>query len=227
MPRRILLVDLSARLRSSIRACLRDAGDVVECAAGATQARRLAQEGDFDLILLEGRSSSRHGRIVPFDACLQPGSPPVLLLTEGRTADILEGLRMGADDYVTSPDNVQELMTRIDVLCQNEPHRNGGSGIGQYEFGSVRVDVLGTQATRKGCKVGLFAREFRLLQHFVENPGVTFSRQELLSAVWEKEHYPTRTVDVHVASLRRKLEPHPRRPRHFLTLRGFGYKFQP
>src|ERR1700730_11814097 len=97
-----------------------------------------------------------------------------------------------------------------------------------YAFGTVRVDVQAAEITRRGQPINLFAREFRLLRHFLEHPGVTFSREDLLSAVWGRvQMVPTRTVDMHIASLRRKLEQRTREPQHFLTVQRLGYKFKP
>jgi two-component system alkaline phosphatase synthesis response regulator PhoP len=153
---------------------------------------------------------------------------PILLLTAvGKPADIIAGLNMGADDYVTSPLNMRELMTRIEVLFQR-PRNVRRKAVDVYEFGSIRVDVPAAETTREDNVVNLFAREFRLLRYFLEHPGVTFSREDLLLAVWgPSQQRPTRTVDMHVASLRRKLEDQPRQPKHFLTVHRLGYKFRP
>jgi len=141
-------------------------------------------------------------------------------------ADLIAGLNAGGDDYVSEPLNVRDLLTRVEVLLRRRRPKPGTRRM--YRFGSIRVDVEAAEAKRDGKNVNLFAREFRLLRYFLEHPGVTFSREDLLSAVWGRvEVLPTRTVDVHIASLRRKLEHEPRRPKHFLTVHRLGYKFKP
>jgi two-component system alkaline phosphatase synthesis response regulator PhoP len=122
---------------------------------------------------------------------------------------------------------MQELMARVEALLRRAPMRPP-VGQGFYQFGSVRIDLRGTEATRDGRPVNLSAREFQLLRYLIEHPGATLSREELLSQVWGySEKVFTRTVDVHVAGLRQKLESEPKRPRFFLTVQGLGYKFKP
>jgi two-component system alkaline phosphatase synthesis response regulator PhoP len=152
---------------------------------------------------------------------------PILMLTaRGQTSDKVNGLKIGADDYVTKPFHMQELVARVEALLRRAPIRPAVQA-GVSEFGSVRVDLLGTEATRDGKSVNLSAREFQLLRYFMEHRGATLSRDELLKQVWgySADMY-TRTVDVHVASLRQKLENDPKQPQYILTVQGLGYKFK-
>src|SRR6185436_6168224 len=115
----------------------------------------------------------------------------------------------------------------VEALLRRAPNKPSAGG-DSYQFGSVRVDLRGTEAVRDGKVVNLSAREFQLLRYFVERPGATLSREELLTQVWGYSGAMfTRTVDVHVASLRQKLESEPKAPRFFLTVQGLGYKFKP
>jgi DNA-binding response OmpR family regulator len=153
---------------------------------------------------------------------------PVLMLTaRSRTQEKVTGLEIGADDYVTKPFRMSELLARIGALLRRVPAaRDARPDV--YEFGGLRVDVRATEVTRGGRAVELSTREFALLRFFVEHPGSSVSRKELLTQVWGYHAAMfTRTVDVHVASLRQKIEDDPRRPRLLLTVQRLGYKFKP
>jgi two-component system alkaline phosphatase synthesis response regulator PhoP len=119
-----------------------------------------------------------------------------------------------------------ELVARVEALMRRAPIRPAAQS-GGFDFGSVHVDLVGTEATRDGTPVNLSAREFQLLRYFIEHRGATLSRDELLKQVWgySADMY-TRTVDVHVASLRQKLEDDPKQPKFILTVQGLGYKFK-
>jgi two-component system alkaline phosphatase synthesis response regulator PhoP len=139
--------------------------------------------------------------------------------------DKVVGLKLGADDYLTKPFEAIELMARLEALLRRRPS-SGQPGGGTYRFGDVVVDFRSTGVTRAGATVDLSAREFKLLRHFIEHRGATLSREALLSEVWGYDDMPlTRTVDVHVAGLRQKIEANPRVPQYILTIHGLGYKF--
>jgi two-component system, OmpR family, alkaline phosphatase synthesis response regulator PhoP len=224
----ILLVEDEEALRMTLGDRLRSEGYVVDCAADGDEGFDKATRLPFDLILLDVMLPRRDG----FDVCRgirEAGLiTPILMLTAlGQTADKVKGLKIGADDYVTKPFNMQELMARVEALLRRAPTR---PTLQQdiIQFGNIRVDIRGTEATRDGMPINLSAREFQLLRYFVEHPGATLSREELLTQVWGySEQTFTRTVDVHVAGLRQKLESEPRQPKYFLTVQGIGYKFRP
>jgi two-component system, OmpR family, alkaline phosphatase synthesis response regulator PhoP len=165
-----------------------------------------------------------------FDVCRalrQRGlDTPILILTaRGQVADKVVGLKLGADDYLTKPFETIELMARLEALLRRRPHgpRPGGD---TYRFGGIVVDFRRAEVTRDGRRVELSAREFKLLKHLIEHRGATLSRDALLADVWGYDEMPlTRTVDVHVAGLRQKLETNPRSPEFILTVHGLGYKF--
>ena len=221
----ILLVEDEEALRMTLSDRLRGEGYMVDFAADGDQGFDKATTLPFDLIILDIMLPRRNG----FDLCRdirQAGlATPILLLTaRGQTAEKVVGLKLGADDYVTKPFDTLELMARIEALLRRAPVRAGQE---LYQFGSVRVDVRGTQVTRDGTPVSLSAREFQLLRYFIEHAGVTLSRDDILREVWGYEAGTfTRTVDVHIASLRQKLEKAPKKPALIVTVPGIGYKFQ-
>ena len=207
---------------------LRNEGYVVECAVNGDEAFEKATLLPFDLILLDIMLPGRNG----FDVCRDIRKAglitPILILTaRGQIADKVTGLKIGADDYVTKPFEMPELMARVEALLRRAPSRPE-THAAPFEFGSIRVDLRATEVTRNGKVVNLSAREFQLLRYFIEHPGETLSREELLKEVWGySANVFTRTVDAHVASLRQKLENDPKQPGFILTVQGFGYKFRP
>jgi two-component system, OmpR family, alkaline phosphatase synthesis response regulator PhoP len=224
----ILLIEDEEALRMTLVDRLRSENYVVECAADGEEGFRKATQQKFDLIILDVMLPKKRG----FDVCRDVRKAgvvaPILMLTaRGETVDKVLGLKLGADDYLTKPFEMIELMARIEALLRrasNQPLPEQEI----YEFGRLRVDLRGTMVSRDGKAVPLSAREFQLLRYFVEHPGTTLSRDVLLKEVWgyHAEAF-TRTVDVHVASLRQKLEDDPRKPSLLVTVLGLGYKFAP
>ncbi len=226
MSQTILIVEDEEALRMTLSDRLQREGYDVECAADGEAGVQRATHEPFDLILLDIMLPRRNG----FDVCRdirQAGlATPILMLTaRGQTADKVVGLKIGADDYVTKPFDMLELMARVEALLRRAPNRPLAT-TSLFQCGAIRVDLRGTQVWRDGKRVNLSAREFQLLRYFVEHPGATLSRDELLKQVWgySTETF-TRTVDVHVASLRQKLEKEPKHPEMILTVQGLGYKF--
>jgi two-component system, OmpR family, alkaline phosphatase synthesis response regulator PhoP len=225
MSHRILLVEDDPGLRLVLSHRLASEGYRVETAADGEEGLRRASGERFDLVVLDVMLPGRTG----FDVChtLRLGGvqTPVLMLTAlGELADRVTGLNLGADDYVTKPFEMAELLARIEVrLRRVSPPPEGPPAL---RFGAVEVDFRLTQVRRDGRRVELTAKEFRLLRYLISRRGETVGRNELLDEVWGYDATPSvRTVDVHVAWLRRKLEDNPRRPRHILTIHGRGYRF--
>jgi two-component system, OmpR family, alkaline phosphatase synthesis response regulator PhoP len=223
----LLFVEDEEGLRMTVGDRLRSEGYAVDCAANGDEGFEKATQLPFDLIILDIMLPKRSG----FDVCKgirEAGLiTPILMLTaRGQTSDKVNGLKIGADDYVTKPFNMLELVARVEALMRRAPIRPAAQS-GGFDFGSVHVDLIGTEAAREGKPVNLSAREFQLLRYFIEHRGATLSRDELLKQVWgySADMY-TRTVDVHVASLRQKLEDDPKQPKFILTVQGLGYKFK-
>jgi len=218
---RILLVEDDRGLQLTLGDRLTREGHAVEIEADGEQGLRRAMEQPYDLILLDVMLPRRDG----FDVCValrEAGveAPIIMLTARGQLADRVAGLKLGADDYVVKPFDMVELLARIEARV-----RRARPASQVYRFGEVTVDVRGARCERAGRAVELGSKEFRLLCYFLERQGDTVSRDELLAQVWGyKAATASRTLDVHVASLRRKLEAQPHRPRYLLTVHGLGYK---
>jgi two-component system alkaline phosphatase synthesis response regulator PhoP len=148
-----------------------------------------------------------------------------MLTARTLMVDKVVGLKLGADDYVTKPFDFPELLARVEVLLRRirvVPPAPQGS----FRFGSIQVNIRQAEVIRDGKLVALSAREFKLLRYFIEHRGAALSREELLNRVWDYDSVScTRTVDIHVAWLRQKLEENPKNPQWIQTVRGLGYKF--
>lgn len=226
MNENILLVEDEEALRMTLSDRLRSEGYAVDFAVDGDEGLDKATALPFDLIILDIMLPHRSG----LDVCRQIRgaglATPILLLTaRDQTVDKVVGLKLGADDYVTKPFDTLELMARVEALLRRRlPIRAAPTVV---QLGPIRMDVRGTEVTRDGKPVPLSAREFQLLRHFMEHPGATISRNELLQEVWGYEDGTfTRTVDVHIAGLRQKLEKDPKHPELILTVPGLGYKFK-
>ena len=222
--KRVLLVEDEPGLVMTLTDRLVAEGYAVDSVGDASTALERARAGGYDAILLDVMLPGGNG----FDVCRsirQRGiQTPVLMLTaRGQVVDRVVGLKLGADDYLVKPFEMVELLARIEALLRRSSAAPTPDG---FRFGDVTIDFRRAEVTRGGRPVELSAREFKLLRYFVEHRGAAISRDELLNEVWGYNAMPsTRTVDVHVAWLRQKLEANPRHPQHLLTVHGLGYKF--
>ncbi len=225
MNENILLVEDEEALRMTLSDRLRSEGYIVDLAADGQEGLDKAIRLPFDLIILDVMLPIRNGFDVCRDIRREGLATPILILTaRDQTPEKILGLKLGADDYVTKPFDTLELMARIEALLRRSAVLSGQN---VYHFGPLRIDVRGTKVTRDGVHIYLSAREFQLLRYFAEHVGTTLSRDELLREVWGYDVATfTRTVDVHVASLRQKLESDPKRPEFIITVPGLGYKFE-
>ena len=150
----------------------------------------------------------------------------IMLTARGQVEDKVSGLKLGADDYLAKPFEAPELLARVEALLRRAASPQTNHREPTFEFGDVTVDFRSTTVQRGGKAVEVSAREFELLAYFIRQQGSTVSREELLREVWGyDEATMTRTVDAHIWMLRQKLELDPQNPRHFVTVRGLGYKF--
>jgi len=222
---RILVVEDEEALAVAISDRLMAEGYQVEQARDGQVGFSAALSRRFDAIVLDIMLPGKSG----FDVCrdLRQNSvhTPVLMLTaRGQLVDKVLGLKLGADDYLTKPFEMMELLARLEALLRRAHRPEQQSLI--FQFGDVEVDFYRTEVKRGGVAVELSVKEFQLLRHFIEHRGVVLSRDELLDQVWGYDATPvTRTVDVHVSWLRQKLEADPARPTFILTAHRRGYKF--
>jgi two-component system alkaline phosphatase synthesis response regulator PhoP len=220
----ILVIEDEEALRSILSVRLSGEGYVVDTADDGIEGFEKATGRPFDLIILDITLPNRDGLDVCRDIRQAGMATPILFLTaRSRTTDAVLGLRLGADDFVTKPFNGAELLARIEALMRRAPCRLGH---GIHEFGPVKVDVGRAQVTRDGKPVYMASREFQLLRYLIERSGTSVSREELLDAVWGyASDALTRTIDMHISSLREKLEANPKYPELILTVAKVGYKF--
>jgi two-component system alkaline phosphatase synthesis response regulator PhoP len=224
MSHRILLIEDEPGLVMTLVDRLRAEGYEVSDAADGITGLGKALNGSWDLVILDLGLPRRNG----LDVCrgIRQARNNVLMLTaRGQVVDKVVGLQLGADDYLTKPFDMMELIARVGALLRRAEPR-GGAVPGSYEFGNIRVDFKRAEVTRNGQAVSLSSREFHLMKYLMERRGEIITREKLLEEVWGYNAMPeTRTVDVHMAWLRAKLENNPKYPEYFLTVRGMGYKF--
>jgi len=223
---KILLVEDEAGLILTLTDRLQSEGFQIKSAADGETGLSLAVSENFDLIILDVMLPRKNGYDVCRDLRQKGINTPILMLTaKGETIDKVLGLKLGADDYLTKPFEVIELLARIEALLRRSPHTNHNS-TESFRFGDVAIDFKRAEVRKENQMVELSAIEFKLLQFLIENRGAVHSRDKLLDEVWGYDAMPsTRTVDVHVAWLRQKLETNPKHPQFIQTVHGLGYKF--
>jgi DNA-binding response OmpR family regulator len=220
---RILVVEDEPGIAFALESDLESEGYGVKVAKTGEEGLRLGQSGEFDLILLDVMLPGKDG----FEICRalrRSGSktPIILLTAKAQEAEKVMGLELGADDYVTKPFSPRELRARIKAVLRR--HAEPQSEV--FRFGDAEVDFARCEVRRGKRVVDLSALEFKLLSAFVRSAGRVLTRDQLLDAAWGGDvSVNDRAVDNHIVSLRRKLEPDPAHPRHFLNIRGMGYRF--
>jgi two-component system alkaline phosphatase synthesis response regulator PhoP len=222
--KRVLLVEDEPGLVITLADRLsREGYDVQTTGDGESALERGASER-FDLVILDVMLPQLTGFDVLREWRRRGVDVPVIMLTaRGQVVDKVLGLKLGADDYVTKPFEMIELLARIEAKLRRSERTSTAAG---HQFGDIRVDFRKAEVTRAGALLDLSAREFQLLRYFIEHRGATLTREELINEVWGYHAMPsTRTVDVHVAWLRQKIEANPRHPQFILTMHGMGYKF--
>ena len=228
MSSRILLVEDSPGLLLTIPDLLSTDGHEVFTEQDGEAGLARATREDFDLIILDVMLPKKNG----FDVCRalrQQGNDVAILMLTAKTqvVDRVVGLKLGADDYLAKPFDPTELLARVEALLRRvkKDHR---VPVQTFEFDEVKVNFETGEVSRAGVPIALAGKELSLLRYLVDNRGRVVPREELLREVWEyQSEVSSRTVDVHVAWLRQKLEENPQSPRHIHTIRGKGYRFMP
>ena len=224
MPR-ILIAEDEPDIALGLELDLRDEGYEVEVVGDGDTAIARGGAPGWDLILLDVMLPLTDG----FEVCRRlrkaGAATPILMLTaRAQEAEKVMGLDMGADDYVTKPFSPRELRARIRALLR----RAGPAMPAATRIGDCEVDLARAELRRNGTRIGLTAIELKMLQCFLQSGGRVLSRTQIVDAVWGTDVFVTdRVVDTHVVRLRRKLEPNPASPRHVLSARGLGYRFEP
>jgi two-component system response regulator MtrA len=230
----ILVVEDNEDLAFGLSRSLEDAGHTVDVAADGPEGARLARERRPALVLLDLMLPGMDGfRTLEVIRGAGLTMPVIVLTARGAETDKVHGLRLGADDYVTKPFGLSELMARVAAhlrraatVATAAPSASGDDGT--LRFGDVEIQPAARVVTKGGVRVALTPREYDLLLGFVKRPAVVHSRVALLRDVWgHAADVQTRTVDIHVGELRRKLEDDPVAPRHFITVWKAGYRFEP
>jgi len=226
---KVLLVEDEKGLIMTLSDRLKSEGFDVSVAEDGEVGFEKARADSFDLLILDVMLPKKNGLDICRDLRAEGLETPILMLTaKGETVDRVLGLKLGADDYLPKPFEMMELLARIEALLRRSSKLSKSSGSDQFEFGEIWIDFALAQVKRADKTIELSAMEFKLLQHLVENQEQVHSRDQLLDAVWGYDAMPTtRTVDVHIAWLRQKLEISAKRPKHIQTVHGFGYKFVP
>jgi len=222
---KILIVEDEPNMVAGLRDNFEYEGYEVVTAGDGVEGLNRALADSPDLVVLDVMMPKMSG----LDVCKQlkakrPSVPVIMLTARGQEVDKVVGLELGADDYVTKPFSIRELIARVKAVLRRAhvlPKEQD-----RYAFSDVEVNLRSYQVMRRGKAVEFSAKEFDLLKYFLCHPGETLSRDRLLDEVWGYDHYPTtRTVDAHIVRLRQKLEPVPEEPRYILTVHGVGYKF--
>jgi len=222
---RILIVDDEPEMVRGLQDNLRFEGYQTLTAGDGARALALAASEAPDLIVLDLMMPGLSG----WDVCRALRErgldiPIIMLTARGQESDQVRGLELGADDYVTKPFSLRELLARIRAVLRRPGPRRATES---FAFGDARLHPRSRQAFKAGREVVLTRKEFELLRYMVEHPAEILTRERLLNEVWGYERYPTtRTVDTHVLRLRQKFETDPERPVHILTVHGQGYRFE-
>ncbi len=222
---RILIVEDEPAMVAGLRDNFEFEGyDVITAPDGVAGLERALKEAP-DIVILDVMMPRMSG----LDVCKQlkskrPSLPIIMLTARGQEVDKVVGLELGADDYVTKPFSIRELLARVKAVMRRvQPAPKEQE---HYSFGDVEVDLRSCRISRQGKELDFSSKEFDLLKYFLCHRGETLSRDRLLEEVWGYDRFPTtRTVDAHIVRLRQKVEPKPDEPRFILTVHGTGYKF--
>lgn len=226
MNSQILLIEDEPGLVLTLSDLLEAEGYRVETALDGPSGLQKALSAKFDLLILDIMLPGKNG----LEICRelrQHGSDVAILMLTAKTQviDRVVGLKLGADDYLTKPFEPSELLARIEALLRRV-RKNNLSPVSRFQFDSVQIDFERGEVLRDGAKVNMAGKELQLLRYLIDHRGQVVSREDLLKNVWEYQSaVSSRTIDVHMAWLRQKLEDNPQIPRYFQTVRGVGYKF--
>ncbi len=222
---KILVVEDEPNMVAGLRDNFEFEGYQVITARDGVEGLQKALDESPDLVVLDVMMPRMSGLEVCKQLRAKRGSIPIIMLTaRGQEVDKVVGLELGADDYVTKPFSIRELLARVKAVLRRTAVVPKDQD--RHSFGEVEVDLRRCRVQKSGKIIDVSSKEFELLKYFICHSGETLSRDRLLEDVWGYDNYPTtRTVDTHLVRLRQKLEPEPDQPRYFLTVHGTGYRF--
>ena len=225
MSARILVVDDEPALRDAVTYSLEADGFEVDDVEDGAAALEAARAGHYDVVVLDIRLPGLSGVEVCRRLRAESDVPVIMLTALDAEVDRVVGLDAGADDYVTKPFSMAELVSRVRAILRRRELDRDGSSVGLRRVGALRVDLVRHEAAVGERRVALTPAEFRLLALLVGEPGRPFSRREIMQHLWKSSYVGSeRACDIHVSNLRRKLEDDPARPERLVTVRGIGYK---
>jgi len=223
---KVLIVEDDQAMAVALRDGFEYEGYTVQVARDGAVGLKLASDRDLDLIVLDVMLPKMSG----FDVCKQLRSagnatPIIMLTARGQEIDKVVGLKIGADDYVTKPFSFMELMARVEALIRRS-NRKPEQSVDEFSFGDIAINFKRFEVTKAGQPIEMSPREFNILKYFIEHRGEVITRDQLLDSVWGYGSFPlTRTVDMHIAKLRQKIEDTPHDPKFVITVHRVGYKF--
>jgi two-component system, OmpR family, response regulator RegX3 len=223
----VLVVDDEPSVRESVGYALEQEGFDVTLAADGEDAETKLDDSEFDLLIIDIMMPGKSGLDVCREVRAQSPVPIILLTAKDAEVDKVVGLEVGADDYVTKPFSVRELLGRVRAqLRRRELDRSAGAEGTSIDAGPVSIDLARHLVTVRGDPVNLTRSEFQVLRLLAENPGQVFSRQDIMEELWQTEFRgDVRACDVHISNLRQKVERDPQNPELVLTVRRVGYRF--
>jgi len=233
MNARLLIAEDDANIRAGLVATLESDGYAVTAASDGAQALKLFPQEKYDLVILDVMMPQQSGYDVCRELRRRDSRVPILFLTaKGEEVDKVVGLKLGADDYVLKPFGVHELLARVEALLRRSrasaPALAAAEAAPSFRLGAATIDRRKFSASVAGRTAALTARELKLAEVFAANPGEVLTRDALLNAVWGVDYFgTTRTLDQHVAQLRKKVEPAPDTPEAIVTVHGVGYRYEP
>jgi len=226
MKKKILIIEDEMDLIKGLKMNLSDEGFEVDWAIDGAEGLRKALEEKPDLILLDIMLPEMNG----LEVCRKlrqnkTGIPVIMLTAKGEEIDKVVGLEIGADDYMTKPFSIRELLARIKVQLRRV-ESDAKPVLKNYSFGDIEVDFGQYKVRRSGNELDLTSFEMEILKYFIAHRGEVVSRDDLLDKIWGYESYPiTRTIDSHILNIRKKIEDDPAHPKYILTVYGGGYRF--
>lgn len=224
--KKILIIEDDPAIRIGIKETFLSEGYSIEEADTGDIGFKIAQKSKFDLIILDLILPGKDGIEICKDLRNNGVKTPIIMVTSRKEEiDKILGLEIGADDYVTKPFSVRELVARVKALIRRSTYEPGE--IEEFTFADIKINFLNQEIFKGTNSVKLSATEFRILHYFIDHKGEVISRDKFLDEVWGYDSYPTtRTVDNYILSLRKKIEEDPANPKHLLTVHTVGYKFQ-